>query len=112
VNSWRPAHIHFSLFGSGFAQRLITQMYFEGDPLIPMCPILRTIPSEEQIRSLVALQDPAAFIQLDSRAYRFDVILRGRRATLFENQVQGPPPGSQASDAQSSKQSSAQGERK
>lgn len=41
VNSWRPAHIHFSVFGSGFAQRLITQMYFEGDPLIPVCPILR-----------------------------------------------------------------------
>ncbi len=44
VNSWRPAHIHFSLSGSGFAQRLITQMYFEGDPLIPMDSILGTIP--------------------------------------------------------------------
>ena len=41
VNSWRPAHIHFSLFGSGFAQRLITQMYFEGDPLIPLGPIVQ-----------------------------------------------------------------------
>ncbi len=43
VNSWRPAHIHFSIFGSGFAQRLITQMYFEGDPLIPHDSILQTI---------------------------------------------------------------------
>ena len=49
VNSWRPAHIHFSVFGSGFAQRLITQMYFEGDPLIPVCPILATIPDPEAL---------------------------------------------------------------
>ena len=88
VNDWRPAHIHFSIFGTGFAQRLITQMYFEGDPLIADCPILRCVPSEEQIRGLIALQDRSAFVQLDSRAYRFDVVLRGQRATLFENHVQ------------------------
>ena len=64
-------------------------MYFEGDPLIASCPILRSVPSEEQIRGLIALQDLAAFIPLDSRAYRFDIVLRGRRATLFENLVQG-----------------------
>ena len=62
-------------------------MYFEGDPLIATCPILRIVPSEEQIRSLVALQDTSAFVQLDSRAYRFDIVLRGQRATLFENSV-------------------------
>ena len=70
-------------------QRLITQMYFEGDPLIANCPILRIVPSEEQIRGLIALQDTSAFVPLDSRAYRFDIVLRGQRATLFENRVQG-----------------------
>jgi protocatechuate 3,4-dioxygenase beta subunit len=88
VNDWRPAHIHYAISGSGWVQRLITQMYFEGDPLIWECPILGIVPSEEQIRGLIALQDRSAFVQLDSRAYRFDVVLRGQRATLFENAVQ------------------------
>jgi protocatechuate 3,4-dioxygenase, beta subunit len=89
VNDWRPAHIHFALSGNGWVQRLITQMYFEGDPLIATCPIVQTIPSEDQIRGLIALQDRSAFVQLDSRAYRFDIVLRGQRATLFENAVNG-----------------------
>jgi protocatechuate 3,4-dioxygenase beta subunit len=89
INDWRPAHIHYALSGSAWAQRLITQMYFEGDPLIADCPILRTIPDEEQIRGLIALQDRSAFVPLDSRAYRFDIVLRGQRATLFEDHVQG-----------------------
>jgi protocatechuate 3,4-dioxygenase beta subunit len=89
VNDWRPAHIHYSISGSGFAQRLITQMYFEGDPLIERCPIVRTIRSEEAIRQLIAPLDPGAFIQLDSRAYRFDIVIRGSRATWFENTLQG-----------------------
>ncbi len=89
INDWRPAHIHFAIAGNGWVQRLVTQMYFEGDPLIATCPIPRSVPSEEQIRSLIALQDPSAFVQLDSRAYRFDIVLRGQRATLFENAVQG-----------------------
>ena len=88
VNDWRPAHIHYAISGTGWVQRLITQMYFEGDPLIPHCPILSIVPSEEQIRGLIALQDRSAFVQLDSRAYRFDIVLRGQRATLFENAVQ------------------------
>jgi protocatechuate 3,4-dioxygenase beta subunit len=88
INDWRPAHIHFSISGDGWAQRLITQMYFEGDPLIAGCPILRSIPDEEQVRGLIALMDRSAFVPLDSRAYRFDITLRGRRATLFENHVQ------------------------
>ena len=87
VNDWRPAHIHFALSGNGWVQRLVTQMYFEGDPLIAGCPIVQTLPSEEQIRGLIALQDRSAFVQLDSRAYRFDIVLRGQRATLFENAV-------------------------
>jgi protocatechuate 3,4-dioxygenase beta subunit len=64
-------------------------MYFEGDPLIWACPILGIVPSEEQIRGLIAMQDTSAFVPLDSRAYRFDITLRGHRATLFENFVQG-----------------------
>ena len=53
VNDWRPAHIHFSIFGHAFAQRLITQMYFEGDPMIWQCPIVRTIPDKAAIEQLV-----------------------------------------------------------
>ncbi len=89
VNSWRPAHIHFSLFGSGFAQRLITQMYFEGDPLIRHDSIAGTLSNPDAIQRLVALLDMNAAVPLDSLAYRFDIALRGRRQTLFENKLQG-----------------------
>jgi protocatechuate 3,4-dioxygenase, beta subunit len=89
VNSWRPAHIHFSLFGSGFAQRLITQMYFEGDPLIKICPIVHTVPDEDAIGRLIAPLDVNAGIPFDMLAYRFDIVLRGRRSTLFENRLEG-----------------------
>jgi protocatechuate 3,4-dioxygenase beta subunit len=89
VNSWRPAHIHVSVFGSGFVQRLITQMYFEGDPLIPHCPILRTIPDPAAVERLVAPLDLNAAVPLDTLAYRFDIVLRGSRSTLFENKLQG-----------------------
>ncbi|MGL3606855.1 protocatechuate 3,4-dioxygenase subunit beta [Rhizobium sp. G187] len=89
VNDWRPAHIHFSIFGHGFAQRLITQMYFEGDPMIWKCPIVMTIPDRAAIEQLVAALDWAATIPMDARAYKFDIILRGRRSTLFENRMEG-----------------------
>ena len=88
VNDWRPAHIHYSISGSGWAQRLITQMYFEGDALIPSCPILRSVPSEAAVQQLIARLDRNAGVQLDSLAYRFDVVLRGSRATWFEDAVQ------------------------
>jgi protocatechuate 3,4-dioxygenase, beta subunit len=89
IDSWRPAHIHFSLSGQAFAQRLITQMYFEGDPLIPHDQIIATIPDKAAIDRLIARLDRAAGVPLDSLAYRFDIVLRGRRQTLFENQLQG-----------------------
>lgn len=89
VNSWRPAHIHVSVFGSGFAQRLITQLYFEGDPLIAKCPILSTVPDPQAIEQLIALLDMNATIPLDTIAYKFDIVLRGRRSTLFENRLEG-----------------------
>ncbi|SFR11198.1 protocatechuate 3,4-dioxygenase subunit beta [Poseidonocella sedimentorum] len=89
VNDWRPAHIHFSLFGHGFAQRLITQMYFEGDPHIDICPILQTIPSKAAIDTLVARLDMNHTVPMDARAYRMDFVLRGQRQTLFENKMEG-----------------------
>ncbi|NIY97295.1 MAG: protocatechuate 3,4-dioxygenase subunit beta [Rhodobacteraceae bacterium] len=89
VNNWRPAHIHMSIFGTSFSQRLITQCYFEGDPLIAKCPIVKTIPTQDGIDSLVAALDLNATIPLDSIAYKFDIVLRGRRSTLFENRLEG-----------------------
>lgn len=89
VNNWRPAHIHVSVFGSGFVQRLITQCYFEGDPLIPICPIVQTIPDQDAIDQLTAKLDLNATIPLDTIAYKFDIVLRGRRSTLFENRLEG-----------------------
>ncbi|QRM53949.1 protocatechuate 3,4-dioxygenase subunit beta [Sinorhizobium sp. BG8] len=89
VNDWRPAHIHFSVFGHGFAQRLITQMYFEGDPMIWKCPIVATIPDRAAVEQLVAPLDWASTIPMDARAYKFDIVLRGRRSTLFENRLEG-----------------------
>lgn len=89
VNDWRPAHIHFSVFGHGFAQRLITQMYFEGDPMIWNCPIVRSIPDKAAIEQLVAALDINNTIPMDARAYKFDIVLRGRRSTLFENRMEG-----------------------
>lgn len=89
VNNWRPAHIHVSVFGHAFCQRLITQLYFEGDPLIPLCPIVRTISDPDAVDRLTAKLDMNASVPLDSIAYRFDIVLRGRRSTLFENRLEG-----------------------
>jgi protocatechuate 3,4-dioxygenase beta subunit len=89
VNDWRPAHIHFSIFGHAFAQRLITQMYFEGDPMIWQCPIVSTIPDRSAIEQLVAALDRNNTLPMDSLAYKFDIVLRGRRSTMFENRMEG-----------------------
>lgn len=88
-NDWRPSHIHFSVFGHGFAQRLITQMYFEGDPLIWHCPIVRGIPDKAAIETLIATLDMQATIPFDARAYKFDIVLRGHRASRFEKRLEG-----------------------
>lgn len=90
-NDWRPAHIHFSVFGDGFAQRLITQMYFEGDPHIALCPIVQSIPDERAIDRLVARLDMGSTVPMDIRAYRFDIVLRGRDATVFDHERAGGP---------------------
>lgn len=88
-NSWRPAHIHFSLFGPAFAQRLITQMYFEGDPLIWLCPIVNAIPRRDAVESLIAKLDMNAAVSMDMLAWRFDLTLRGCDQTFFENRTEG-----------------------
>ena len=77
------------MFGSGFAQRLITQMYFEGDPLIPVCPDRPDDPDPKAVESLIAPLDLNASVPLDTLAYRFNIVLRGSRSTLFENKLQG-----------------------
>ena len=88
-NDWRPAHIHFSIFGHAFAQRLITQMYFEGDPMIWQCPIVGTIADKAAIDQLIARLDRHNTSPMDALAYRFDIVLRGRRSTMFENKPEG-----------------------
>lgn len=83
-NAWRPAHIHLSLFGSEFRQRLVTQMYFEGDPLFYQDPIFNSIPGDA--RPLVIAQlDMAGSRPEWALAYRFDIVLAGRHATPFED---------------------------
>ena len=89
ANDWRPMHIHFSIFGHAFGQRLISQMYFQGDPLIDLCPIAATIRDRSQLDSLVAPLDMQNSKPHDYLAYKFDIVLRGRRQTLFENKPEG-----------------------
>jgi protocatechuate 3,4-dioxygenase, beta subunit len=88
-NDWRPMHIHISVFGHSFGQRLISQMYFEGDPLIPLCPIAATVKDRASLDRLVAPLDMANSKPLDYLAYKFDIVLRGRRQSLFENKPEG-----------------------
>lgn len=89
MNDWRPGHIHFSVFGHSFAQRLITQMYFEGDPLIWACPIVQTIKAHDDVERLIARLDMVETLPMDARAYKFDIVLRGRRQSYFENRPEG-----------------------
>lgn len=89
ANDWRPMHIHFSIFGSGFGQRLISQMYFQGDPLIDLCPIAHMVKDRGQLDRLVAPLDMQNSRAMDCVAYKFDIVLRGRRQTMFENKPEG-----------------------
>ena len=83
-NAWRPAHIHLSLFGPAFATRLVTQMYFPGDPLIPLDPILGGVPDPAARLRLVSSFDLEASVPEWALAYRFDIVLRGHAATPME----------------------------
>jgi protocatechuate 3,4-dioxygenase beta subunit len=84
ANAWRPAHIHFSLFGPAFATRLVTQMYFPGDPLLDYDPIFQSIPDVAARERLVARFDVDLTEPGRALGYRFDIVLRGRDATPFE----------------------------
>jgi protocatechuate 3,4-dioxygenase beta subunit len=80
-NAWRPNHIHFSYFGPGFATRLITQMYFPGDPLLDLDPIYQSVPDADARQRLIAKFDLEITRPEWALGYRFDVVLRGRGAT-------------------------------
>lgn len=84
-NAWRPAHVHFSLFGTAFASRLVTQMYFPGDPLFPYDPIFQSIPDERARQRLIAAFDLATTEPEWALGYQFNIVLRGRESTPFEN---------------------------
>jgi protocatechuate 3,4-dioxygenase beta subunit len=87
-NAWRPAHIHFSLLGRAFVQRLVTQMYFPGDPLFPYDPIFNSIRDERARERMVSRFDIDATEPNWAHAYEFDIYLRGPGATPFEEVVQ------------------------
>ena len=84
ANAWRPAHVHFSLFGPSLESRLVTQMYFPGDPLMPLDPILNSIPDPRGRELLVAQFDLQSTVPDWALAYRWDITLRGRNATPAE----------------------------
>jgi protocatechuate 3,4-dioxygenase, beta subunit len=84
-NAWRPAHIHFSLFGEAFATRLVTQMYFPGDPLFEQDPILQSVRDPRARQRLISSFDLQTTEPEWALGYRFDIVLRGRAATPMEN---------------------------
>jgi protocatechuate 3,4-dioxygenase, beta subunit len=84
-NAWRPAHIHFSLFGRAFTQRLVTQMYFPGDPLLELDPIYHSIRDPKARARLIGRFDPETTEPEWALAYRFDIVLRGSEATPLED---------------------------
>lgn len=83
-NAWRPAHIHFSLFGRAFRSRLVTQMYFPGDPLFFQDPIFNSVRDEKARGRMISSFDLEATIPEEALGFRFDIVLEGRDATPFE----------------------------
>jgi protocatechuate 3,4-dioxygenase, beta subunit len=84
-NAWRPAHIHFSVFGPAFATRLVTQMYFPGDALLPFDPIFNCTANEQARNRLISLFDWETTLPDQALGYHFDIILAGREATPWED---------------------------
>ena len=84
-NAWRPAHIHFSVFGQAFTQRLITQMYFPDDPLFFQDPIFNSVPDPRARARLISAYDDDATTDHWALGFRFDIVLRGREQTPFES---------------------------
>jgi protocatechuate 3,4-dioxygenase, beta subunit len=83
-NAWRPAHIHFSLFGRAFTQRLVTQMYFPDDPLFFQDPIYNSVRDERAARRMISAYDHDATEESWALAFRWDIVLRGEEATPTE----------------------------
>jgi protocatechuate 3,4-dioxygenase beta subunit len=83
-NAWRPAHIHFSIIGVNFLQRLVTQMYFPGDPLLPLDSIYNSVPDSAARQSLIASYDHAVTRPEWALGYHFDLVVCGPRQTPFE----------------------------
>jgi len=83
-NAWRPAHIHFSIFGVNFLQRLVTQMYFPGDPLLPLDPIFNSVPDAAARQRLVATYDHATTRPEWALGFCFDLVVCGPRRTPLE----------------------------
>lgn len=84
ANAWRPNHIHFSLFGASWGARLVTQMYFPGDPLLAIDPIFQSVPDPAARARLVAAFDLGLTTPEWALGYRFDLVLRGLHATPLE----------------------------
>ncbi|GAA3749409.1 protocatechuate 3,4-dioxygenase subunit beta [Leifsonia bigeumensis] len=84
TNAWRPAHIHFSLFGNAFTQRIVTQMYFPSDPLFPLDPIYNSIVDDDARARLVANYDHELTSPEWSLGYRWDIVLTGPQRTWTE----------------------------
>jgi protocatechuate 3,4-dioxygenase beta subunit len=84
-NAWRPAHIHFSLFGRAFTQRLVTQMYFPGDPLFYQDPIFNGVRDEAARKRMISSYDHATTVEEWATGYRFDIVLGGAAATPTED---------------------------
>lgn len=85
-NAWRPAHIHFSLFGRAFTQRLVTQMYFPDDPLFYQDPIFNSVRDENARRRMISRYDHATTQPAWALGFEFDIVLRGPQATVFEEE--------------------------
>ncbi|HTX03225.1 MAG TPA: protocatechuate 3,4-dioxygenase subunit beta [Candidatus Acidoferrales bacterium] len=84
-NAWRPSHVHFSVFGPGFGNRIVTQMYFPGDPLLPLDPIVNSIADAAARSRLIARFDHESLSEEGfALGYRFDIVLGGRDATPTE----------------------------
>lgn len=88
-NAWRPAHIHFSLFGTQLHQRLVTQMYFPGDPLLALDPIYQSITDQAARDRLVATYDHDLTTHEWATGYRWDIVLTGTHATPLERDGHG-----------------------
>lgn len=85
-NAWRPAHIHFSLFGRAFTQRLVTQMYFPGDPLFFQDPIFNSVRDEKARQRMISSYDHDTTMPEWALGFRFDLVLRGPESSVFEEE--------------------------